>query len=168
MERQRNKTQTLEAVRGGGGSIKVGTTGTIGSLMRKELKSARSSNHTPIPSGNKSQSVTSGPSAPRRSHLRKSLDDANSSKGDDTKHHSLEDTRKARSFTGKPHHIPMLASDNIGLDRTSYRERNGNNRRANIVEVVDIRCGGNERAWTSPITNRLRKLGFSKLSESII
>ena len=39
---------------------------------------------------------------------------------------------------------------------------------SNIVESVDIKCGNQDRAWASPITNCLKKLGFLKLSESII
>lgn len=39
--------QTLESIRGGGGSIKVGTTGTIGALMSRELDSIKSVLQTP-------------------------------------------------------------------------------------------------------------------------
>ncbi|KAK3011611.1 hypothetical protein RJ639_011679 [Escallonia herrerae] len=37
-----------------------------------------------------------------------------------------------------------------------------------MVEIVDVKCGNPDRAWASPIANRLKKLGFSKLSESIV
>lgn len=64
----------------------------------------------------------------------------------------------------------MLGSDNIALERTPTREKTDKKLPINIVEVVDIKCGNSDtnRAWTSPITSRLRKLGFSKLSESIV
>ena len=61
----------------------------------------------------------------------------------------------------------MLGSDNIALDRTPRRQKS-DKKVSNLVEVVDIKCGNPDRAWASPITNRLKKLGFSKLSESIV
>lgn len=61
----------------------------------------------------------------------------------------------------------MLSADSIALDRTPIREKT-DKKGSNIVEIVDIKCGNQDRAWASPITNRLKKLGFSKLSESII
>ncbi|PIN15371.1 hypothetical protein CDL12_11991 [Handroanthus impetiginosus] len=39
--------QTLEAIRGGGGSIKVGTTGKISALMSRELESTKSASKEP-------------------------------------------------------------------------------------------------------------------------
>lgn len=41
--------QTLETIRGGGGSIKVGTTGTISALMSRELDSKPSASTTSVP-----------------------------------------------------------------------------------------------------------------------
>lgn len=63
--------------------------------------------------------------------------------------------------------MPMLISDSITLDRTPSRGKN-DKKASKIVEIVDVKCGNQERAWASPITNRLKKLGFSKLSESVI
>lgn len=61
----------------------------------------------------------------------------------------------------------MLGSDSIALDRTPIREKT-EKKGTNIVEIVDIKCGNQDRVWANPITNRLKKMGFSKLSESII
>ena len=63
----------------------------------------------------------------------------------------------------------MLGSDSIAPDRTLSRKKT-EKKGSNIVEIVDIKCGNQDRAWASPIsiTNHLKKLGFSKLSESII
>lgn len=36
-----------------------------------------------------------------------------------------------------------------------------------FVEVVDLKCNGDDRIWGSPIANRLRRLSFSRLSESV-
>jgi hypothetical protein len=62
--------------------------------------------------------------------------------------------------------MPMLGSDNSTLDRTPSREKS-DKKATHIVEIVDIKCGNPDRAWANPITNKLKKLGFSKLSESI-
>ncbi|CDY17278.1 BnaA10g09120D [Brassica napus] len=60
------------------------------------------------------------------------------------------------------HQLPMLGSDNVSLQGTPKREK-----RMNIVDIVDVKCGNPDRAWANPITSRLKKLGFSKLNESI-
>ncbi|KAE8713675.1 hypothetical protein F3Y22_tig00110206pilonHSYRG00311 [Hibiscus syriacus] len=65
------------------------------------------------------------------------------------------------------HQMPMFVSENVALERTPIRQK-CDKKVSNIVEVVDIKCGNSNRAWASPITNRLKKLGFSRLSESIV
>lgn len=62
----------------------------------------------------------------------------------------------------------MLGSQNLQLDTSPMRKKNDKKKKSNIVEVVDIKCGNADKAWTTPITNSLKKLGFSKLSDSII
>lgn len=137
--------QTLEAIRGGGGSIKVGTTGKISALMSREIDSMKT--------------TSKHPSLPRTS-----LDEASSSSTIDVKSHKCpEITKKIKHHGGRTHQIPMLTADNISLQGTPIRQkpvRNG-------VEIVDIKCGNPDKAWSNPITNRLKKLGFSKLSDSI-
>lgn len=162
--------QTLEAIKGGGGSIRVGATGTISSLMTRELDSIKSSPQMPVSLRSKPRAVpVSDPcTAPKRVQPRKSSDKASSSMSSSCiDHRSPEITRKTKSYTRNTHLIPMLSSDGIALDRTPIREKT-DKKGSNIVEIVDIKCGNQDRAWASPITNRLKKLGFSKLSESII
>ncbi|KAB1200069.1 hypothetical protein CJ030_MR0G008544 [Morella rubra] len=160
--------QTLEAIKGGGGSIRVGTTGTISSLMTRELDSINSAAQMPVSSRTKPQAVpvaiTCGATTPKILQPRKSSDAASSSYIDQT---IPEITRKTKRETRKTHRIPMLSSDNRALDRTPSREKI-DKKGSSIVDIVDIKCGNQDRAWASPITNRLKKLGFSKLSESII
>ncbi|KAL5548301.1 hypothetical protein UlMin_003532 [Ulmus minor] len=135
--------QSLEAIEGGGGSIRVGT-----------ITQA-------VPA-----SVASSSSTPKRPRQRKSSDEASSSGSNSFP--TPEFSRKTKGYYPKnTHGIPILGSENIALDRTPSREKT-EKKTHNIVEVVDIKCGNSDKAWTSPITNRLRKLGFSKLSESII
>ncbi|XP_039055227.1 uncharacterized protein LOC120197901 [Hibiscus syriacus] len=154
----------LEATKGGGGSIKVGTKGTISSLMTRELDSVKPIPQTPVSIRHKSQtilaSVASGSSTPKRLKLRKSLDGASTNGNGSNKSY--------KTLSKNPHQIPMLGFDNISLDRTPSRQKN-DKKACNIVEVVDIKCGKHlGRAWSSPITNQLKKLGFSKLSQSFI
>ncbi|XVF34038.1 hypothetical protein REPUB_Repub18cG0022700 [Reevesia pubescens] len=166
--------QKLDAIKGGGGSIKVGTTGTISSLMTRELDSIKSAPKTPVSFRHKPQkipvSVACGSATPKRLQLRKSLDGASAScsNSNSMSYKSPQTAQKTKSFPKNIHQIPMLGSDNIALDRTPSRQKSDKKVVSNIVEVVDIKCGNPNRAWASPITNRLKKLGFSKLSESII
>ncbi|KAL3534249.1 hypothetical protein ACH5RR_002710 [Cinchona calisaya] len=60
--------------------------------------------------------------------------------------------------------IPMLESEDISLDRTPVRGSQ-ERRRIRMVEIVDLKCGNSEKPWSSPITNQLRRLSFSKLSD---
>ncbi|XP_022717926.1 uncharacterized protein LOC111276447 [Durio zibethinus] len=163
----------LEAIKGGGGSIKVGTTGTISSLMTRELDSMKSALETPVSFRHKHQtgpvSVACGSTTSKRLQLRKSLDGAGTSgsSSNNTSYRSPQTAQKTKSFPKNIHQIPMLGSDDIALVRTPSRQKS-DKKVSNIVEVVDIKCGNPDKAWASPITNRLKKLGFSKLSESIV
>lgn len=160
--------QTLEAIKGGGGSIRVGTMGSISSLMARELDSIKSAPRMPLSSRTKPQSVPvsvpCGATTPKRLQPRKSSDEPSSSYID---HRSPDITGKTKGYTRNTHRMPMLISDSITLDRTPSRGKN-DKKASKIVEIVDVKCGNQERAWASPITNRLKKLGFSKLSESVI
>lgn len=164
--------QTLEAIKGGGGSIRVGTTGTIGSLMTRELESVKSAPQMPVSSRDKPPavpvSVPCGATTPKRLQPRKSLDEASSSGSNKhINHRSPEIARKTKNYIHKSHRIPMLGSDNIVLDRTPNRKKT-DKKGSYIVEIVDIKCRNPDRAWATPITNRLKKLSFSKLSESVV
>lgn len=163
--------QKLEAIKGGGGSIRVGTTGTIGDLMTREMESIKPSPQASASGQGKPRtipvSVPCSATTPRKLQARKSLDEASSSGcRSGIGHRSPETTRKVKSFNKSTHRMPMLGSDNITLDRTPSREKS-DKKATHIVEIVDIKCGNPDRAWANPITNKLKKLGFSKLSESI-
>ncbi|KAF5728390.1 hypothetical protein HS088_TW21G00537 [Tripterygium wilfordii] len=160
--------QKLDAIKGGGGSIRVGTTGTISALMTREMESIKSTSRTSAACcADKAQkipvSVACVASNPKRLQMRKSLDEASSS----IRRRSADFTGKTESLPKSTHHVPMLGSDNLSLDRTPRREKT-DKKLSNIVEIVDIKCGHADRAWATPITHRLKKLGFSKLSESIV
>lgn len=159
--------QTLEEIRGGGGSIKVGTMGTIGALMSRELENVKPELQINAPAENDSLPI--GASTQKTVKSRPQVNKASSSSSSSsshTNHINPENVRKTKHYTRKSQ-IPMLDSDNISIDGTPIRQKS-DKRLSYMSEVVDIKCGSPDRAWASPITNRLKKLGFSKLSESII
>ncbi|KAL3821029.1 hypothetical protein ACJIZ3_006934 [Penstemon smallii] len=158
--RRNTMVQTLEAIRGGGGSIKVGTTGTISALMSKELDSTISSSKAhSFPT-----SVSSGNTTPRKSRL--SVEEASNSSSSNVKSQKGPETvKKTKNYTGRSHQIPMLTADNISIEGTPIRQ-NPVKRAPGVVEIVDIKCLNQDNTWLNPITNRLRKLGFSKLSDN--
>lgn len=170
--------QRLEGIKGGGGSIKLGTTGTISSLMTRELDQISSIPHKQVPSTSRSKPRTlpvsvpcsSTSTIPKRLQPSKSSDEASSSSrsSKSTTNHRITGnvmSQKTKANGRKTHRTPMLGSDNF--DRSPVIEKN-HKKIPNIVEVVDIKCGKAEKAWATPLTSRLKKLGFSKLSESII
>ncbi|KNA06409.1 hypothetical protein SOVF_181180 [Spinacia oleracea] len=184
---------TLEAIRGGGGSVKVGTIGTVGSLMTREIESSSctSTPRTPVSvvRGNgplkprKSMSETSSSitttgikhevlrttktqnlsttTTPRRLKQNTPLEDVGNNNQGISKR-SLDLPGKTRSHKHS-YHIPMLGSENIHLEKTPIRDK-PMKKGSNIVDIVDIRCG---RPGGS-ISNRLKKLNFSKLSQSFM
>ncbi|KAJ4827346.1 hypothetical protein Tsubulata_003303 [Turnera subulata] len=167
--------QKLEAVQGGGGSIRLGTTGTIGTLMTRELDFMKSAAETRASSRGKPKSipvsVSCGVNTAKRLQARKSLDEASSSSSSNNniniKRQSpeTETPRKEKGYRKSTHRV--LGAEYISLDRTPSRVKS-DKKATNIVEIVDIKCGNPDRAWASPITSKLKKLGFSKLSESMI
>ncbi|KAI3988305.1 hypothetical protein MKX01_012094 [Papaver californicum] len=165
-----------ELIKGAAGSIRVGTTGTISSLITKEMDNRNSvQQHTPISTKRKLAaiplSLPSG-STPRTSlQLRRTTNEASSSSSSTSTSNisRRSSTSSARQSTGKKstHNLPMLGSEDIPLERTPYRATSSNKKGPNIVEVVDIKCGKSGKSWSTPISSRLKKLGFSKLSVSI-
>ncbi|KAK1391827.1 Hexon [Heracleum sosnowskyi] len=162
--------QTLEAIKGGGGSIKVGTTGTISSLMSKELESMRYAPRKAIPSKDKSSAAatvlaTGGVTSPKRLRPRLSANEASSSHCSNISDRNDDLARKEKHYNRKNHKIPMLNSGDVSVDATPIRKK-PDKKGSYLVEIVDIKCGHPDRAWATPLANRLKKLSFSKLSES--
>lgn len=115
--------QTLEEIKGGGGSIKIGTTGTISALMSRELHRLKDASPNPAISTSHKAGVQE--------------DEASSSNTTNT-------------------------NEKTKLHKTRKANRNPNGRRgSSIVEVVDLKC-----KMSDPITNRFKKLNFSKLSDT--
>ncbi|XP_010539288.1 PREDICTED: uncharacterized protein LOC104813420 [Tarenaya hassleriana] len=151
--------QKLELIKGGGGSIKIGTTGTVAALMTRELDAMERTPPQTAPTSRSNRTIpvsvdcVPSSSTPRRAQARKPSDEASS---------SVNPVRTPKGYHPKStHSFPMLGSDNVSLHGTPRREK-----RTNIVEIVDVKCGNPDRAWANPITSKLKKLGFSKLSEN--
>ncbi|CAL5359907.1 unnamed protein product [Camellia sinensis] len=99
---EKNMVPTLEAIKGGGGSIKVGSTGTIGTLMSRELESTKSDPQTPRKkSPTVSILVPSDATTPKILKPRTSLDEASSSSSIVNKK-STEIAGKQNTTIGKP------------------------------------------------------------------
>ncbi|XP_047969288.1 uncharacterized protein LOC125213000 [Salvia hispanica] len=148
--------QKLEAIRGGGGSIKVGTTGTISSLMSRELESAKSASQLPCLCTSVPASTVDA--TPRRLKQGTSADEASSSSSGTGTFGNHKDPDNSRRKHGTPQ-IPMLtAYDDTSVDGTPIRKK-GSKKGQGMVEIVDIKC-------RNPIAHRLKKLSFSKLPDS--
>ncbi|KAI3986652.1 hypothetical protein MKX01_014190 [Papaver californicum] len=158
-------------VRSGKDSIKMGTSGTISSLMTRELESIKCRPQTTTSSDRKPP--TYGGGVAKRQQPRRSSSEVigcRSSGGrirSSNHNKNLENIQKTQHNIQKNNHrIPMLGSENIALERTHNREKPSTRRVSYIAEIVDVKCGNPDR-WSNPIASRLKKLGFSKLSQSI-
>lgn len=161
----------LEVVKESGGSIRVGTTGTIGCLMSKELDMKCAPQSRRRPKQELSPISVSAPydalKSPKKLQPRRNVNEASSSSGSNLHSNDRlsDSTQKGRRNPQKgAHHMPILNSDNASIENTPSREKT--EKRVNLVGVVDIKCGYPNK-WPSPIPNRFKKLNSSKLSETI-
>ncbi|ERN19563.1 hypothetical protein AMTR_s00062p00091110 [Amborella trichopoda] len=180
-----------------GCSIRVGTTGTIGSLMIKELESMKISNpqQTSMPNRRRSPtnpvSVLCGGVGYKQQPLKPGTSTGSSQRSPANKT-PQKPNRKTQKFPKNnpkaEHHIPMLSSD-AATDSQCYRKKSNKKTLASsstsdsassygascsssgsfIVEVVDLKCSSSspDKIWAAPITSRLRKLSFSRLSNTV-
>ncbi|KAF5175229.1 hypothetical protein FRX31_035184 [Thalictrum thalictroides] len=164
----------LEVLKGSGGSIRVGTTGTIGFLMTKELEMKCTPQSPMPPRQNPSAVSVSDPcgvvNSSKKLQPRGSSDEASSSSSNrDNRNMNFrqpDSSQKTRRNTRKStYKTPILTSDKAPVGVTPKREK-ADKKIINFVEVVDIRCG-HPNKWSSPIASRFKKLNSSKLSETI-
>ncbi|RDX63935.1 hypothetical protein CR513_57569, partial [Mucuna pruriens] len=158
--------RSMEDTKGEEGTVRVGTTGTISLLMTRELDQNSSVSSTSKPR----ISVSSGSTAPKHQQSRKSFEvsSSSSSRSSNIINHISPGIGPKTKLNGKhTHQIPMLGSHNLALDASPVTKKKNNKKKSKIAQVVDIKCGYADKAWATPITNSLKKLGFSKLSESI-
>ncbi|XP_031501411.1 uncharacterized protein LOC116265034 [Nymphaea colorata] len=174
---------TVEATENGvAAPVRIGTTGTIGSLMIRELESMKvaqktadrprkSTPTTPV-------SVLCG-STPKKAPAKKTLPTepgtSSSSSSGGCNGVAAKSSRASQKTTRNnqlktEHQIPMLDSENGIIDKQCCRKMTDKKTSTSgsgsyIVEVVDVKCGGTDKIWSGPITS-LKKLGFSKLSDT--
>ncbi|XP_071697872.1 uncharacterized protein [Rutidosis leptorrhynchoides] len=164
--------QTLEAIKGGGGSIKVGTTGTINALMSRELKSDKVASPRAVPFVPKSPKRALEPNATTTSTIvtnpkeKLQADEASTScSNNDSKmneKHASVTQKMKHHHARKDSRNPFLRCDSTSVDENGTPSRKNHKKRSCMVEIVDVKCG----VPANPITNRLKKLTFLKLFEA--
>lgn len=156
-----------------GASVKVGATGTVSSLMSRELNSTKNSPQ-PSPSSSRRRHQSAPVSVPCGANPRKAIQrkaSQDDSPGSRSRSRSSSSSSSARSSNGSTsqrnssaqnngNRVPILRSNDILADRNPNVDKAEKKGHAYIVEVVDLKCN-------NPMSSRLKKLGFSKLSESI-
>jgi hypothetical protein len=145
-------------------AIKVGSTGTVASLISRELDNIKINQVNPQDAAASSSHANprrkkyqSGPvSVPCGANPKKTV----SPKKSNLSKEEADKVPKSGRRNGCD--APMLSGDHAGTDQNSHPNlaKSGKKGHLNSVEVVDIKCN-------NPMSSRLRKLGFSKLSESV-
>lgn len=145
--------------------IKVGSTGTVASLMSRELDNIKITQVTPQDAAASSSNAntrrkkyqSSPVSVPCGANPKKIV---SPKKSNLSKEEADKLPRSVRKNNGRD--APMLRGDCAGTNQNSSPSfaKSGKKGHLNAVEVVDLKCN-------NPMSSRLRKLGFSKLSESI-
>ncbi|PKA52606.1 hypothetical protein AXF42_Ash001587 [Apostasia shenzhenica] len=157
--------QTPEATNGTGDSIKVGTTGRVASLMSQELDSMK--NNPPASSSQRRTqtppvSVPCGYYSHKRSQPRKNLPSetgrSNNCNTDNGRLQSTENLRLKPQKGGS--RASILSKEEVDIEKQTSRGEAKKKERTCLVEVVDLKCN-------NPMSSRLKKFGFSKLSESM-
>ncbi|EPS61545.1 hypothetical protein M569_13252 [Genlisea aurea] len=147
--------QTAELTRGGGGSVKVGTTGTISALMSRELLNSPAAKLEPEPT----------PSYESSSKNRKTR---RFSGGSNNRVPMLRGNGNGDGDGTPPPPPPPPPPPERRRGNKAGRNRLARKASRSVVEIVDINCRHPEKMWVNPIANRLKKLSFSKLSEGAV
>ncbi|KAL8088074.1 hypothetical protein AgCh_038005 [Apium graveolens] len=151
----------VDNIRSKAGSIKVGATGQVSTLMTRELDdlARSSSNHV-----SRKKNTQSFPVAVSCGESRKQTiyNPANTMRSTDQRTEA-KIQRKTHNMRHTIYDIPMSASKIVRVHRKSVKDEKI---RPQIVEVVDLKCGTSlKKAWSSRTSNN-GKLKFSRLSAS--
>ncbi|KAK2978777.1 hypothetical protein RJ640_011303 [Escallonia rubra] len=161
-------TRMPENVKDDQGSISIGATGKVSTLMMQELDSIKRKSQSSVPCKRETATVTvsiSCGSSMKRIHSRKAPSNCASSSSSTGKRRPGTGSipRKVRNSRKTAQLIPMLDSEDISIERTPISGKN-EKKLPKVVEIVDLKCGNHDREWSSPISNRLKKLSFSSAS----
>ncbi|XP_059664478.1 uncharacterized protein LOC132310311 [Cornus florida] len=157
--------RTLEDMRGvEGSSVRVGATGTVSTLMTRELDSMKcTSQKTSLSCKRKPPtapvSVSCGVCSIKRSQATRISSNNATTKGsmshtNHTRPGSSSTQRRRCNARRAVHRFPLLGSSDNSLGTTPERGKPGK-RGSHIVEIVDLDCGIFNRARYRPITNKL-------------
>ncbi|KAJ8460183.1 hypothetical protein OPV22_033109 [Ensete ventricosum] len=151
--------RAADAIHDDGGSVKIGATGTIGTLMTRELESQKHSEQVSSTQRKQQTVPVSIPCGanPRRALQRRNQTDEHGSTRRSSGGSNSEQAHCANHARRNGHRTPMLRYDDSPVNRTMDTDRVG--KKAYTVEIVDLKC-------SSPLSSQLKKLGFSKLSVS--
>ncbi|KAL0911328.1 hypothetical protein M5K25_019461 [Dendrobium thyrsiflorum] len=155
-------TQLSEIPEGSGDSIKIGTVGTIGSLMSQELNSMST---TQVASSYQKKILATPLSVPcadasKTTQPNKILANEASSSNKHKAHHLSTSQKPMQKPLKNGQRAPIPTNEEVQTDKKTRRNKNSKKGHTYIVEVVDIKCN-------NPMSSRLKKLGFTKLSETI-
>ncbi|CAL9168167.1 unnamed protein product [Musa hybrid cultivar] len=151
--------RAADAIHDDGVSVKIGATGTIGTLMTRELESPKHSEQT---SSTRRKQQTVPVSIPCGANPRRALQRRNQTNEPGSIRRSSGGSNSEQAHCSNHarrngHRAPMLRSDDNPVNRNMDTDRIG--KKAYTVEIVDLKC-------SNPMSSQLKKLGFSKLSVS--
>lgn len=144
----------LEHMKGGGGSIKIGTTGRISALISRELQYINDDT---------TKSLGRAFLEPNDANIRRKLkekvqeDEASTSNNHFNEKHTNILRKDKHNHARKARRNTILHADNLSI----IGSQNPNRKRTHIVEVVDVKCGIPDKNWANPIKDRFWKLSFS-------
>lgn len=134
------------------GSIEIGVTGTIGSLISRELESIGNSPLFSRKEHQTSPSLVHYTAISKKPIKKKALqNDFGSSSSSNYNH------ERRRSVRCNGIEVPILRVDTVYTERNSNVDAGGKKHRVYAAEVVDVKC-------SNLFTRRPRKIGFAKLS----
>ncbi|KAK8942443.1 hypothetical protein KSP39_PZI009377 [Platanthera zijinensis] len=154
-------SQTPQIPEGSADTVEIGTIGTISSLMSQELdtvnsvhasSSFRKKNTTaPI-------SASISVSAPKSARASEKPS-TKASSGEDHNTRRLSNADKGKQNFPRNGRLVPIPSEGTNLGRRTREKMPGKKGHGCLVEIVDVKCN-------NPMSSRLKKLGFSKLSET--
>ncbi|KAG0481537.1 hypothetical protein HPP92_012395 [Vanilla planifolia] len=147
IERKKGSMSCIpETTKADGDSVKIGSRGTVGSLISLEFESMKNAPQTA--SFFQKKNVT------KTTHRRKTPSSEPSSNKNTVADHGIVGQNIKQKPSRNSQRAPILSCE-ANSDKHASKAK----RHTYMVEVVDIKCN-------NPMSDSLKKLGFSRLSES--
>lgn len=151
-------SQTHQIPQGSADPVEIGTIGTIGSLMSQELDTVNSVQASSS-FRKKNTAAPISASAPKSSRPSEKPSTKVSSCEDHNARRLGNAEKAKRNFPRNGLLVP-IPSEGTNSGRKTREKMLGKKGHGCLVEIVDVKCN-------NPMSSRLKKLGFSKLSETI-